>query len=232
MSRQLALKVGLPDLASFDNFHSGSNAEAVQSLRSLAARRPGLLFLHGGAGSGKSHLLYAAVKQAEALKRPVFYVSRAATAPDDTDWLDLPGDGLTCIDDIGESVSPAQAAALFSLYERVRAGAGSLVLCSRWPPATIAWVLPDLRSRVRADLVYHLSALDDAGLAQALRLRAGQRGLHLSDEVMRFVLSRYERSPASLFRLLDLIDVESLAQKRRVTVPFLRALESELRISR
>lgn len=228
MTRQLALKIGLPDLASFSNFHAGENAEVVNGLQELATRRPGLLFLHGPAGSGKSHLLYAAVKEAEAADGPAFYVSRAAANAGSSDWLDLPGRGLICIDDIGEGLSPAEATALFSLYERIRDAAGSLVLSSQWSPAAIDWVLPDLRSRVQSDLVYHLATLGEGGLEKALRLRAGHRGLHLSDEVVRFVLTRYERSPAALFRLLDRIDVESLARKRRVTIPFLRALESEL----
>jgi DnaA family protein len=79
---------------------------------------------------------------------------------------------------------------------------------------------------VQSDLVYRLLELADRDLEAALRLRAGHRGIDLSDEVMRFVLRRYERSPVSLFRLLDRIDTESLAHKRRVTVPFLRALEA------
>lgn len=228
MTRQLALKVGLPDLASFSNFHAGPNAEVVNGLRELAARRPGLLFLHGVAGSGKSHLLYAAVKEAESFGRPALYVSRAAVDAGTSDWLDLPGQGLICIDDVGERLSRDEAVALFSLYERVRGSGGSLALSSRWSPPAVDWVLPDLRSRVQSDLVYHLSTLDEDGLKAALQLRARQRGLVLSGDVVRFVLTRYERSPGSLFRLLDRIDVESLARKRRVTIPFLRALESEL----
>jgi len=227
MTRQLALKVGLPDLASFSNFHAGDNAEAVDALRELAVHRPGLLFLYGAVGCGKSHLLYAALKEAESAGRPALYVSRQGVESG-SDWLELPGRGLICIDDVGEWLSRDEAVALFSLYERVRANAASLVLSSWWSPPAIDWVLPDLRSRVQGDLVYQLAPLDDQGLDRALRLRARQRGLHLSDEVVRFVLTRYERSPASVFRLLDRIDVESLARKRRVTIPFLRALESEL----
>ena len=116
---------------------------------------------------------------------------------------------------------------MFSLYERVRSRAGSLVLSSRQAPSAVDWVLPDLQSRVGSDLVYRLTEFTERELAEALRLRAGHRGLTLSDDVMRFVLSHYERSPVSLFRLLDRIDTESLARQRKVTVPFLRALEAE-----
>lgn len=227
MSRQLALKVGLSDLATFDNFHGGSNREAAAGIRDMAAGRPGVLYIHGASGTGKSHLLYAAVKEAERLGRSALYISRAAVAPVTGEWLDLPGDGLVCIDDIGETLAAAEARVLFALYERMRNSSGSLVLSSRHPPAVVDWMLPDLRSRVQSDLVYRLAEFTERELEEALRLRAGHRGIEFSDDVIRFVLRRYERSPVSLFRLLDRIDTESLARKRRVTVPFLRALEAE-----
>lgn len=228
MTRQLALKVGLPDLASFDNFYPGSNREAVAAIRELACDRPGILFIHGPAGTGKSHLLYAAVKDADSRGRPAFYASRTVAGPGKPEWLELSGDGLICIDDIGERLTDNEAAALFSLYERVRGRSGSLVLSSRNSPSTVDWVLPDLRSRVRSDLVYRLSLFAEQDLESALRLRAGHRGMRLSDEVVRFVLNRYERSPGSVFRLLDRLDTESLERKRKITVPFLKALESEI----
>lgn len=231
MSRQLALRVGLSDLASFDNFYPGPNQEAVAAVREAVSGRPGLLFIHGPPGTGKSHLLYAAVKEAGIRNRPAVYVSGAAAQRDSGDWLDLPAEGLVCVDDIGEGVTPAEGLALFSLYEQMRNETGSLVLSSRLPPSGVDWALPDLRSRVNSGLVYRLGELDDRALERALRLRAEHRGIRLSDEVVRFVLRRYERSPSALFRLLDRVDVESLEQQRKVTVPFLRALEAESRKS-
>lgn len=228
MTRQLALKVGLSDLASFDNFHPGSNREAAAAARELASGRSGVLYLYGAPGTGKSHLLYAAVKEAERLGRPALYVSRAAADPGSGEWLDLPGEGLVCIDDIGRALAALEARALFALYERLRGQSGSLLLSARHSPAAVDWTLADLRSRVQSDLVYRMAAFTDRELAEALRLRAGHRGIDLSEDVMRYVLSRYERSPAALFRLLDRIDTESLVHKRRVTVPFLRSLEAEL----
>lgn len=226
MSRQLVLKVGLSDLACFDNFHPGPNREAVAAAREVASGRPGLLYLHGPSGTGKSHLLYAALKQAEACGRRAAYTSRAPAQAGTADWLELSGHGLACVDDIGQSLSSAEAAALFSLYESSRAHGGSLVLASHVPPSAIDWEMADLRSRMLSGLVYRLLCLDEPELEEALRLRAGHRGIHLSDDVVRFVLRRYERSPASLFRLLDRIDSESLARKKPITVPFLRALDA------
>jgi len=224
VSRQLALKIGLPDFASFDNFYPGSNAEIVNAVRELATGRPGVLFVQGVAGSGKSHLMYAAVKEAVSRSRTAVYLSRKVGS-EDGEWLELSGEGLVCIDDINDGLTRPEADALFSLYERSRSGSGSLLLGSRRPPSGVDWRLPDLSSRVQSDLVYRLAALSEEELEAALHLRAEHRGLRLTDDVVRFVLRRYERSPVALFRLLDRIDVESLARQRRITIPFLRALE-------
>jgi DnaA family protein len=57
---------------------------------------------------------------------------------------------------------------------------------------------------------------------QALRLRAGQRGLDLPDETASFLLNRTRRDMASLYRLLDELDKEALIARRRLTIPFVR----------
>ena len=49
----------------------------------------------------------------------------------------------------------------------------------------------------------------------------------MPEEVVQYILGRYPRDMHSLFDLLDRIDRASLAQQRRVTIPFLRRLEEE-----
>ena len=44
-------------------------------------------------------------------------------------------------------------------------------------------------------------------------------------KVARYILARYPRDLDSLFALLDKLDVASLAEQRRLTIPFLRSLE-------
>jgi DnaA family protein len=101
------------------------------------------------------------------------------------------------------------------------------MLASRPPPQAVDWRLADLYSRLRSGLAYRLVPLGERDLEDALRMRAVHRGIHLPDEVMRFMLRRYERSPSTLFHLLDRIDSQSLVHKRRITIPFLRTLEAE-----
>lgn len=55
-----------------------------------------------------------------------------------------------------------------------------------------------------------------------LRLRARRRGLAIDEAAIDWLLRRVDRDLSSLTRLLDQLDRASLAEQRRITVPFLR----------
>ncbi|GIT53700.1 MAG: hypothetical protein Ct9H300mP16_08600 [Pseudomonadota bacterium] len=61
MTRQLNLPLHLSGSVSFDNFFASGNEEVLAAVQALSRQeRPSpVLFLHGPAGSGKSHLLQA-----------------------------------------------------------------------------------------------------------------------------------------------------------------------------
>ncbi|HEX20308.1 MAG TPA: hypothetical protein ENG78_05760 [Acidiferrobacteraceae bacterium] len=92
----------------------------------------------------------------------------------------------------------------------------------------MAFGLPDLLSRLRAGLVYQMTSLDDEGKYAALRLRAANRGIEITDDVSEYLLRRYPRDMKILFALLERIDQTSLQRKRRVTIPLIREMEAEL----
>ena len=75
-------------------------------------------------------------------------------------------------------------------------------------------------------VVYHVRELDETGRAQALKLRAAQRGITLPAETLEYLMKRVPRDLPSLLHLLDELDEASLAAQRRLTIPFIRdALE-------
>ena len=87
--------------------------------------------------------------------------------------------------------------------------------------------MPDLRSRLSQCGRIPLAPLDDAGRGTVLRERAIRRGLVLDEAAIDWLLTRTGRDLGGLLALLEQLDRESLAAKRRITVPFLkRVLES------
>lgn len=131
-----------------------------------------------------------------------------------------------CVDDVNAIAGDATwEAALFALYERMRAHGGLLVLAASASPVSIGLKLADLATRLAAGLVYQLQPLSDAEKISALRLRAHRRGLEMTEEVANYLLARFPRDTSSLFALLDKLDTATLVAQRRLTIPFLRGLE-------
>ncbi|HVF34875.1 MAG TPA: DnaA regulatory inactivator Hda, partial [Candidatus Saccharimonadia bacterium] len=59
---------------------------------------------------------------------------------------------------------------------------------------------------------------------EVLKARASQRGFELEAPVLEFLFRRYPRDLGALLELLDRLDRHSLAEQRRITVPFLRRI--------
>jgi DnaA family protein len=234
VSEQLPLNLRLKDASSFSNFLPGSNREALARLRAAVvavatqhkAPQP-VLFLWGTDGVGKTHLLQAACRLAQELGAAPLYVPLASAAELSPLLLESAEHiSLVCLDDLERIAGNAEwETSLFSLVERLRGAGGTLVAASSLPPARLGLRLPDLASRLAWGAVYALQPLNDAEKLKAMQLRARHRGFEMAEDVARYVLSRYPRDLHSLFDLLDRLDRASLAQQRRVTIPFLRRLE-------
>jgi len=196
--QQLPLAISPPPAPTFDNFIEGANAEPLLRVQELAEGRlrETVLYLWGDAGSGRSHLLRA-----------------AATAAS-------PARELVVADDVQALDEPAQIE-LFNAINRAREGRGAVLAAGDAPPGQLA-LREDLRSRLGWGLVYQLKALTDEDKARHLRAEAQRRGLRISDEVIRYLLSRLPRDLPSLNAALELLDRYSLAHQRHITLPLVR----------
>lgn len=230
MSRQLSLNLQLRESASFENFCVGENPELVERLQAIALAEavPSLppLFLWGETGSGKTHLLQAACRAAQACGHAPLYIPLAE--PDLSPALleDAELAFLVCLDDVQAVAQNREwETALFALYERARTSGARLVAAGTSAPNGLGLALPDLVTRLGWGPVYQLHTLNDNDKLQALRQRAQQQGFELPLEVARYILSRYPRDLHSLFALLDRLDRAALASQRRVTVAFIQQLE-------
>jgi len=231
---QLVLNLRLRDASSFENYFVARNREAVERLQhavrnlSSASQTPASwLYLWGEPGTGKTHLLEAACRAVQEQGQAPLYVPLADKADFTTALLeDVEQVPLVCVDDVDAIAGDAAwEAALFALYERLRAHGGTLILAARSSPAAIGLKLADLATRLAAGLVYQLQPLADEEKIAALRLRAQRRGLEMTEEVANYLLTRFPRDMHSLFALLDKLDAATLAAQRRLTIPFLRSLE-------
>jgi len=69
--------------------------------------------------------------------------------------------------------------------------------------------------------------LTDGDRIAALIFKADQMGFEIAPQAGRFLLTHYDRDPASLWALLEKLDKASLAAKRKLTLPFLKQILNE-----
>ncbi|SHH25312.1 DnaA inactivator Hda [Ferrimonas marina] len=223
---QLSLPVHLPDDETFQSYHPAGNQQLIESLR-LAASGQGerITYLWGNAKSGRTHLLHAACALANEQGRQAFYLPLGIHASMSPAILEgLESLSLICLDDIDEvSRHPIWEEALFDLYNRVLEQDNCcLVVSARAPANGVGFLLPDLVSRLNWGIQYQLHPLSDDAKLAALQQRAKVRGLELSEEVGRFLLTRLARDLRTLFEVLDRLDKASMRAQRKLTIPFIK----------
>lgn len=223
--RQFTLGVALSEGHDFANFVPGRNQPAIVALRQLASGAHGpLVYLWGGAGSGKTHLLGATCAEASVGGRATAYVPLASHAELDPAMLaGLESARVICIDDI-HAVAGLKIweEALFHLYNEAESGGVPIAVSADIPPLAIPLRLNDLRSRLSAGTVFQLRELNDSERGRVLAARAKARGFEFPEEAVRYLLGRGPRDMHSLMAVLDRLDAFSLSEQRKLTVPLVR----------
>ena len=97
-----------------------------------------------------------------------------------------------------------------------------LLMTARTRAADWPHRLPDLASRLAATPLLTIRDPDDALLGAVLAKQFADRGLRLAPEVAAYVLTRIERSFASLAATIAALDAAALADGRGITVPLAR----------
>lgn len=225
MSQQEPLALRLDPGPSFENFCPLGNEELVATLIRLAQQPvPGFTSLWGSAASGKSHLLQAVCQTAGQAGYRAIYLPLADLLESDPEELDLfAAMDLVGIDDLNQLVGhrPWQEA-LYRLYNALLQSQGCLLVAASRPAREVPLELADLKSRLGWGPCYQVQELDHAYRGQVLQQRAREWGIDLADESVHFLLTRQQRDLHSLITLLERLDRASLAEQRRLTVPFIR----------
>lgn len=229
MNRQLPLNIQLIDTATFANFFSGPNQAVVKHLQDLLLLKSyPIIYLWGPVGTGRSHLLQACCHMAQELQLTATYIPLL----EHSQWSpaifeNLEQCNLVCLDDIDCLAGlPEWEEACFNLYNRIQIAGQCLIIAAEKAPRLLELGLADLTSRLNGALVLRLQALSDDEKLTALKLRAQNRGLNLTDEVSRFLLLRCPRNMQELFTALEKLDQASLIAKRRLTIPFVKEILS------
>ncbi len=221
---QIPFELFEPEPQTLDNFLTGENAELIACLRALVERssastsdtlEPRAVTLWGAPAAGKTHLL-SGVTTALARKSLFLTVDRLPWPIDA--FVDCE---ILAVDDV-DRADDSQQAWLFTAFNHVTSRGGTVLCTGATPP--LSWrVRDDLRTRLGSGIVFEIKAIAQDLLMPLLYDYALQRGIKISEEVLTYVLSHTKRDVATLCHTINGIDRMSLALKRPITLPLVRA---------
>jgi len=213
------------DLASF---LSGKNQDLLTLINLITNKEEEShrLYLWGESGTGKTHLLQAACKQAAENNLHVAYIPLKQLSELSAEMLhDLGELDLVCVDDLECVAGQIEwQQGLTWLYNELRDNQHSMIISGNKSPTNIDLEVEDLKSRLSWDQVAQIKSPDDDLKIEILKQKANARSFELSDEVIEYLIRRVDRDLGSLIEVLDKIDHASLAAKRKITIPFVKGL--------
>ncbi|MFC4348247.1 DnaA/Hda family protein [Kordiimonas lipolytica] len=204
-AKQIPLE--LPHKPSFemaDFIVSASNEAAFAMIDGWPDWPHHAIALVGPAASGKTHLAKAWAKRAEALE--VNAADEVGTIPPGSNVL---VDGADAPDRKDET--------LFHLFNWAKETGGYLLLTGRAAPNLWDVSLPDLRSRLATMPVAEIREPDDHLLMVLLVKLFSDRQLQVDLAVVDYIIRRIERSFTAAKDLVDAIDRNALADKRKIS---------------
>lgn len=229
MPAQFPVQFEFQSNQSFSTFYPGNNEEIINQLKQLFINNEQQIFLWGGCGTGKTHLLQAICQEANNFARTSFYYSlKANDLPDPTILDGLENFDLVCFDNIEQIAGNTEwELTFFNFFNLHRDGNKKLVLSASCPPRFLAIQLPDLKTRMSWGLTLKLQSLTDEQQLNALIYRANDLGFEIPVRVGQFLITHYARDLPSIWILLDKIEQATLAAKRKLTIPFLKQIMAE-----
>jgi chromosomal replication initiator protein len=217
----------------FDQFIVGASNRLAHAASLAVAERPAdaynPLFLHGGVGLGKTHLLQAVAHYALAHQRKVIYISSETFTNDlinairtqstesfrekyrNTDFL--------LIDDIqfiaGKESTQEE---FFHTFNTLHSSGGQIVLSSDRPPKAITTLEDRLRSRFEWGLLADIQPPDLETRIAILRFKAESQNVRVPDDVMEFIARRAQNNIRELEGALNKVVAHSNMVRHPLTV--------------
>jgi DnaA family protein len=227
--KQIALPIVLSIEQTLESFVPGSNSAVLEHLALFAKhpnRSPVPTYIWGESGSGKTHLLQAVSHELNKLKQAHCYLGpeqAQAQLRFDPAWE------VILMDDV-DQYDAAQQHFAFNCFVNALTPSSGL---QRWvlaagscPPKDLE-LREDLRTRLGWGHIFHLQTLGEEGCKLVLQQHAAELGLHLSQDLQDYILSRFSRDLSSLVQLLKELDSYALQTKRAITIPLLKSMLDE-----
>lgn len=204
--RQLQLDIESRLDARISDFSGPGWGHVIDAVRQLHAGLLNSLYIYGGAGAGKSHLLSAICDSYLEIGKSAIQVSLLELLDAPTEAISaLDQYDLVALDDI-EAISgvPHWQRAVFHLINYNNEGGGQLVFSSRFVPIELKLELPDLQSRLTQAVSVKLPNGSLYADRQALVTSVlARRGIHIDPQIIDYLLLHGPHQASVLLQTLE-----------------------------
>jgi chromosomal replication initiation ATPase DnaA len=171
---------------------------------------PNIMLLTGGKKSGKTHFAN------------VFQHKSSASLVMHYESIENLHGKYFIIDDIDKVFTEEKLFHLFNYF--CENNKIALFICENYN----GFKLKDLTSRLGSVREFNIAAPDDVMIKTLLSKHLLARSLHVSEDVIKYLITRIPRSFESIFKFVDFIDRLSLEQKRNINIHFLSSLPQDV----
>lgn len=216
---------------SFDSFVvCDGNAAALQFARRIAdnSDAENLLYLHGPAGSGKTHLLQSIAHSLCPAETACYLSCRDLFSAQEL-IAHFDGASALVVDDL--HLLPDEAAlraALWQVFNDFYASGRKVVLAGLLPPRELPHLDDHLISRLLWGLVARVDASDDHSRRMILKKIADDRQVRVPDDVVDYILMTASREVGALIETFEALFRLSMAEQRRITLPLARQSREQM----
>ena len=173
-------------------------------------RLSNIAYIYSETGAGKSHLASIWQKLSKAQKVSAEFLLTVRNFKDNN----------FIIDDIEQFFEHEQA--LFNLFNHILDTKNFLLITASQPPSKLNIKLPDLRSRITSAFAVKLDTPDDRMIESIITKYFSDMQITLSANVIKFLVTRINRSYAEISTTLKALDKISLSEKRKISIPFIK----------
>lgn len=228
----------------FESFVVGQFNELAYAAAQAIIKKPGVtynpLFVYGGTGHGKTHLIQAIgnyVKQANPNKKTLYVTSEKFTV----DYLNAVQNAhinsfkeayrkydVLIMDDVQFfSKKDKTQEELFHIFNALHDNNKQIVFSSDKHPNYIPSMEERLKSRFNAGMIVDIPAPDYESRIAILKAKAAQQNIPLEDDVVGYIAEQTEGNIRELEGILNMLAVQLQVKQKRLTINDVKQLIRE-----
>ncbi len=191
---------------------SKSNSEAFDYISAWPNWLDMGVFLFGPKSCGKTHLSHVWVQESNAV----------LVKAEDLTKIDSAQAPLHIVVEDVQNLTSKSSEALFHLYNYLQQKKGNLIVTSDRPLADLNLPLKDLRSRLSRLVSIQIKAPDESLMRLFIMKLFSDLQVVVSDNEINYLATHLNRDFKDVFHFIKILNDKSIAEKRKITIPFIK----------